>query len=323
MKPFFLSSTIAAALLGGGCTDPRCEVVGRRERGDPGFQTTSLLGRRLYARSEGDDLNKHEAQLAGAEARLDESPGDPEGMVWVGRRLGYLWRMREAIEVFSQGIEVHPEYAPLYRHRGHRHISLREFETAITDLEKAVLLMEGGPDAIEQDGMPNERNIPLTTTGFNVWYHLALARYLTGDFEGALDGYRKTMEYTRGVDDNVVAVSDWMYMTLRRMGRDDEAAAVLERIAPVMEIIENDAYHRRLLMYRGEIEPGELLNLEDATELDIATLGYGLGNWYLCNGDEARASEVFERVVSGPYWPAFGFIAAEADLAGLRAGSDR
>ena len=30
-----------------------------------------------------------------------------------------------------------------------------------------------------------------------------------------------------------------------------------------------------------------------------------------------------ERVVSGPYWPAFGFIAAEADLAGLRAGSER
>jgi tetratricopeptide (TPR) repeat protein len=230
--------------------------------------------------------------------------------------------MREALEVFSQGIEVHPEYAPLYRHRGHRYISLRQFGQAITDLEKAVALMGDVADAIEQDGMPNERNIPLTTTGFNVWYHLALARYLTGDFEGALDGYRKTMECTRGFDDNVVAVSDWMYMTLRRMGRDDEAAAVLERITPEMEIIENDAYHRRLLMYKGEIEPGELLNLEDATELDIATLGYGLGNWYLCNGDEVRATEVFERVVSGPYWPAFGFIAAEVDLARLRAGSE-
>ncbi len=319
MKQFRISWAIVATLLGGGCSDPRCNLVGAGERINPGFQTTSLLGRRLYARSQGDDFSKHEAQLADAEARLAESPDDAERIVWVGRRLGYVWRMQEAIGVFSRGIEAHPEFAPLYRHRGHRYISLRQFGSAITDLEKAAMLIEGGPDTIEQDGMPNERNIPLTTTGFNVWYHLALARYLTGDFEGALDGYRKTMEYTRGFDDNVVAVSDWMYMTLRRMGRDDEATAVLERITPEMEIIENDAYHRRLLMYKGEIEPGELLNLEEATELDIATLGYGLGNWYLCNGDEARASKVFERVLSGPYWPAFGFVAAEVDLAGLRA----
>ena len=85
-----------------------------------------------------------------------------------------------------------------------------------------------------------------------------------------------------------------------------------------MDIIENTAYHRRLLMYKGLIRPKELLDLEDATDLDLATLGYGLANWYLYNGDRQRAIEVFERVTSGPYWPAFGFIAAEVELARLR-----
>jgi hypothetical protein len=68
-------------------------------------------------------------------------------------------------------------------------------------------------------------------------------------------------------------------------------------------------------MYKGHVAPEELLDVETANELDLATLGYGLGNWYLYNGDIKRAEAVFRRVTSGPYWPAFGFIAAEVELA--------
>jgi hypothetical protein len=89
-----------------------------------------------------------------------------------------------------------------------------------------------------------------------------------------------------------------------------------------MGIIENDAYHRRLLMYKGEIAPAELLDLRVAAgandpdvALSIATQGYGVGNWYLVNGDVDAAREVFERILEGTSWAAFGFIAAEADMA--------
>ncbi len=85
-----------------------------------------------------------------------------------------------------------------------------------------------------------------------------------------------------------------------------------------MEILENTSYHRRLLMYKGELEPEALLSSQDATDLDLATQGYGVGNWFLYNGNETRARETFARVVEGRYWPAFGFIAAEADLERLR-----
>jgi hypothetical protein len=107
-------------------------------------------------------------------------------------------------------------------------------------------------------------------------------------------------------------------MTYRRLGDEEAAAAVLEPIAADMEIIENDAYHRRLLMYKGEVEPEELLDLraedDPDTALQIATQGYGVGNWYLVNGDEDAARRVFERIVGGTSWAAFGYIAAEADL---------
>jgi len=35
---------------------------------------------------------------------------------------------------------------------------------------------------------------------------------------------------------------------------------------------------------------------------------------YLVNGDTPTARQIFEKVIAGRAWPAFGFIAAEADL---------
>lgn len=119
-----------------------------------------------------------EADLASAQAELREHPHDPARLVWVGRRLGYLWRIEEAIDVFSVGIAAHPNYTPLYRHRGHRYLTLRKFDLAAADLRRAAELIAGTRDEVEVDGAANEKNIPLTTTAFNIWYHLALAKYL-------------------------------------------------------------------------------------------------------------------------------------------------
>jgi len=274
----------------------------------------SLLHRPLYADPPGDRA-RLQADLAAARRRLAEHPDDPDALLWVGRRLGYLWRMNEAVAVFSEGARRFPGDARFLRHRGHRYITLRRFDLAIADLHAAIVLIQGRPDDIEPDGQPNERNIPLTTTGFNVWYHLALAHYLQGDFDSALAAWRTTRRFTRGHDDNIVAITDWEYMTLRRLNRSAEAASLLESIRPEMTIIENRSYHRRLLMYKGLLKPEELLAPAGAKPLDVATQGYGVGNWYLYNGQTERARAIFEEVVAGPIWPAFGFIAAEAELA--------
>lgn len=301
----FVPILLAHALMWCSCSHSQPEI-------------TSLLGRPLYPIQDVEKLVKLEADLESAREELAQHPDDPAKIVWVGRRLGYLWRMNEAIAVYTEGIANHPSYAPLYRHRGHRYISLRRFEDAESDLAKAARLMEGQPDQVERDGMPNELNIPLTTTAFNVWYHLGLARYLQGDFEGALEAYAETLKFALKHEDNLVATLDWMYMTLRRLGRDDAAASALQPIHPEMNIIENRAYHRRLLMYQGELQPEDLLNAVDADPLDWATQGYGVANWRLCNGQQDKARELLEGLVAGGYWPAFGFIAAEVELARMR-----
>src|SRR5262245_43133785 len=278
-------------------------------------EATSLSGTPLFSTpSTGDTKTRLEADLARAQADYDRDPSNADATIWLGRRLAYLGRFRDAIEIFSRGINRHPNEPRLYRHRGHRYVTVRKFDLAITDLRKAAQLVAGKPDEIEPDGAPNKAGIPRSTLQSNIWYHLGLAQYLGGDFDAALGSYREGMNVSKVNDDMLVATSDWLYMTLRRLHRDAEARQVLEPIREQMDILENTAYHQRLLMYKGIRSPESVLNLDTADDVQIATQGYGVGNWYLVNGDRRKAREIFEKVVAGRAWQAFGYVAAEAEL---------
>jgi tetratricopeptide (TPR) repeat protein len=254
-----------------------------------------------------------EANLEQAQKDLAANGSDADAIIWMGRRLGYLWRYQDAIAMFSKGVTLHPNNPRMYRHRGHRYITVREFDRAIADFDKAVSLIKGTPDEIEPDGQPNPAGKPRSTLQFNIWYHLALAHYLKGEYQKALDAYVECMKVS-GNDDLLTATSDWMWMTLMRLNRKADAARLLERITAKMEILENASYHRRLLMYKGLETPEVLLDPANADGLTVATQGYGVGNWYYVTGDAARARATFEKVVAGANWSAFGYIAAEADL---------
>jgi dipeptidyl aminopeptidase/acylaminoacyl peptidase len=283
-------------------------------------EATSLSGQPLFATPIAAERRKSlEENLAGASAAFVKNPDDADAIIWVARRLGYLGRYREAIAVLTRGLEKHPEDIRLLRHRGHRYISVRELDKAVADLSRAAALITAKniPDQVEPDGVPNPQNVPTSTSHFNVYYHLGLAHYLKGQFEPALAAYRECLKYSTGSDDRLVATSDWLYMTLRRLGRTEEAARVLQPITADLKVIENHSYWHRLLMYKGEKTAEDLLGPRD-DGVELATYGYGVGNWYLYNGQKEKAVEVFRRVVAGPQWAAFGFIAAEADLVRMR-----
>ena len=286
----------------------------------PPVQAISLLGDTLRSFPLSPEARqRYEAQLAAAQSAYDHAPGNPDSIIWLGRRLAYLGRIREAIAVYTRGIALHPRNPWLYRHRGHRYITVREFDHAIADLERATALVEGTPDVVEPDGQPNPRNQPIGTLHSNIAYHLGLAYYLKGDFARAVPVYRREMAEA-GNDDRRVSTAHWLYMSLRRLGRAEEARAVLAPIGPRMEIIENEAYHRLLLMYQGALSPDSVLTMTPAGELSVtdATAAYGIANWHLYEGRRDRAIALFRRIVAGGQWGAFGAIAAEAELARQR-----
>lgn len=279
-------------------------------------ETLSLLGKPLVPPSISPDRRRTlEADLAAARAAYDKNPEDVDAAIWLGRRTAYLGRFGEAIEIYTRAIEVHPDDPRLYRHRGHRYITLRKFDLAIRDFRTAADLVDGKPDQVEPDGQPNARNIPTSTLNSNIYYHLGLAHYLKGEFADARHAYQKCLEFATNPD-MLVATTNWLYMTLQRLGLKDEAERVLDPITPDMDVIENQAYYRLLLAHKG-LAPQE--SLKRNTGIDAVTIGYALGNKSIAGGQIEEGVKHLKSMMAkhADQWPGFGFIAAEADVARL------
>ncbi|MDH4107914.1 MAG: tetratricopeptide repeat protein [Gammaproteobacteria bacterium] len=275
-----------------------------------GVQAISLLGEELRSAEASPELV---ARLEAARADYEANPDDADSIIWYGRRIAYAGDYRGAVVAFSEGIRKFPRDARMYRHRGHRYISIRAFDRAIADLEYAAALIEGTEDQVEPDGMPNPMNIPVSTLHSNIWYHLGLAYYLKGDLDNALRIYRVALEGTPN-DDMRVATTHWLYMTLRLLGRETDAAAALEPIKAEMNVIESMSYHQLCLLYKGEGDIATAL-VSDVTPAGGDSAMYGVGNWWYYNGEADHAKEMFERMLVESGWASFGRIAAESDLA--------
>ncbi len=312
-------SLLAAAWIVLACSGPGEETQPPPDPGpDSSAPVVSFLGEPLLPVEIGEETRiDFEAKLEAARADAAANPESAEAQIWLGRRLAYLGRYEEAIQVYSEAIERFPDDARLYRHRGHRYITTRRLDAAIRDFETAVELTRGHEDQIEPDGLPNALGIPTSTLQSNIWYHLGLARYLQGDFTAALEAYRAGMTVSTNPD-MLVATSHWLHMTLRRLGREDEAREILTAISADMEVIENHEYHRLLLLYRGDLQIEDLAP-DSADASSSAALAYGIGNWHFYNDRPEEARDVFLEILESEQWAAFGYLAAEAEVARLEA----
>ncbi len=286
-----------------------------------GVEARSFLGEDLLPPNQSEQVRAvYEARYQEAEEALQDNPEDLEALIWMGRRTAYLGWYRDAIALYTHAMSLYPDDARLYRHRGHRYVTVRELDNAIADFRRAAALTDGQPDEVEPDGIPNEANTPTSTLQFNIWYHLGLAHYLAGDFEAAAEAYAHCADVSVHPDSKV-ATAYWRTLTLLRLGREAEAAEVMAAITPDMDVIESGGYLDLVLMFKGERSPEDLIGPagSDAT-LAGTTATYGVGMYYKLNGNEAEAERLFRQNLTGrDQWGAFGFIASEAELAGLGA----
>jgi len=304
---------IALAVIAG------CLATEAAQANSPQKDTASQFLNRPAPPVSPEAAKRMEQQLADARAAYQANPNDPDAIILLGRRLAYPGRFKEAIDVFSEGIRKFPNDARFHRHRGHRYITLRRIDLAIKDFKRAASLVKGKPDELEPDGQPNARNIPTSTLQFNIWYHLGLAYYLKGDYQKALASYRECLKVSKNPD-ALVATTHWQYMTLRRLNRTSEANRLLNGVSTGLEIIENEGYYQLVLMYKGLAGPKSLLELvsKQPAGPGAHSVLYGIGSWYLDNGQRNVAIAIFRKILSTDQWTSFGFIAAEADLERLQ-----
>ena len=232
--------------------------------------------------------------VARAERALAADPRNVQRFIALGTAQSGARQMQEAVQTFTRALAIAPNDPMLYRWRGHRNLSVRNLDGAMADLT---------------------RGYGLDSLNYGILYHLGVLRFVGGDFNAAADAFRRAQP--RAPDAAELAGStDWLWMSLQRAGRASEAIGMLARRPD--SLATTAAYAKRLRLYRGELTPDALFAPSDTGDVDVATLSFGLGNWYLVKGDTARARTQFERSIRSRGWPAFGFIASEAELARLR-----
>jgi len=228
--------------------------------------------------------------IARAESALAADPRNINRIIALGVAQSGVRQYQEAIVTFTRGLEIAPNNALLYRWRGHRYLSTRQLDKAMDDLT---------------------RGARLDSTIYGIWYHLGIVRFARRDFAGAVNAFTRALPIAPDSAERSGA-TDWLWMSLSRAGRGAEAQALLDRHPDTPP--GGNAYVQRLRLYRGEVSPDSVFTPADTSDIQIATLSYGIGNWYLVRGDTARARAWFERSVASGGWPAFGFIMSEVEL---------
>jgi len=255
-----------------------------------------------------------EEKRAAAKAAYELAPNSPDALIWYGRRTAYLGHYTEAIELYTHGLTQHPSDARLYRHRGHRYLSIRCVDKAMADFKQAYVLTRGKPDEVEPDGAPNAKGIPTSTLQSNIRYHLGLCLYLKGEYKKAARYYEEDLRKAANPD-MYVATANWLYLCYRRLGADQKAEKLLESIKPDLPLIENFDYLRILLLHKGEIEASKLKEeIAQPNSLSNSTVALGLANYYLLNGQKQEAERLFRVITAGNQWASFAFITAEVEL---------
>jgi len=228
--------------------------------------------------------------VARAESALAKDPGNLALIARLGAAQVAIRQYREAIATYSKGLELAPKDTAFYRERGHRYLSIREFDKAYADLTKG---------------------LSLDSTDYGCLYHLGIIQFLRGEFDLAVRSFTRALPLAPDSNERTGS-TDWLWMSLARAGRNAEAQALLNRHPDAAHA--TIVYTRRLRVYRGQVAPDSAFTPADTDDVSVATLSYGLGDWYLVHGNRKKALEWFGRAIESGGWPAFGFIVAEVEL---------
>ena len=274
-----------------GLTSQLLSQTGAEGRGT--LEVTSGLGRKLYALP--DDQG-----VVDARKNLAADPRNVDRVLQLSKALAARRQYREAVATSTQGLAFAPKNADLYLERGHRELGLREFKPALKDLEQATYLAPENLDA---------------------HYHLGLAHYFQGEFDKAAASFDKARALAK-TNDSLIDCSNWLYVSLQRAGKQEQAAQALARITPDVRNTEPHLYFylRLLHFYQGQLTAEAVLPPPPAGpddlegELSFNTVSYGVGNWRVYHHNRSDAIGLFRNVVKGEAWNSWGFIGSELEL---------
>lgn len=230
------------------------------------------------------------------------APEREDSFIWLGRRLGYLVRYRDAIDVFTEGLERFPNSYKLLRFRGRHLARNRDFDRAIADYRRAAALVENSQDSYEPDGVINARHQYLGSYRANIHYYLGQTSWAIGEYGDVLRGMeRSSIEPLVQHSDRLVATTYWRYLAHRKLGQDDAARQLVSAFPENLDLLENHTYYEGVLFFKGEITEQELLPRTDS----IGKFAIAMEHHFKGEDDVAAIMwrEIIEDSAQG-FWPA-------------------
>lgn len=316
MSKTTLITSVCLLLFAGACSktaDESATAEGDAAAGVPDdrpVEGRSFAGDPLYRNPIAPDrLAELSAQAVLLEAK--DSLTEDE-YIELGRSYIAANRFRDTIELYTRGLQEHPESFRLLRHRGHRYINVRELDNAIADLNRAVeLIGDAHTDVLEY----NSNGEPSATYEHWVYYHIGLYHYLNENWAEAAAAFQKCVD-TATANPVLVGATDWLYNAYQKGGMPEAAQAAIDAIPADLETNREHPYFKRVMVYKGEWEPGRFVNLdkpgEDWSGGDI-TVGYGIANWYRFNGDSDMAEEIHRKILRSPSWNAWAWVVTDKE----------
>jgi tetratricopeptide (TPR) repeat protein len=296
---------VLLALLALGCskkTEPATETA-------PAPEAISFSGKPLFTKpATPAALAKSDSAIQVIKSKSELTEDD---YVEIGKQLVGTSRYKLAVDSYTEGLGKFPNSYKLLRNRGHRYITLRQLDNSIADLTRAEELIRDQPDAMEfgLDGKPT------ATLKHQIWYHIGVYNYLIGDYSKAAAAFEQSVA---AADDlkNKVGASDWLYNCYQRQGDKIKADAAIKFITPDADTDRQSPYFRRIMLYKGVIQPDSLVMVAmapDSMSVGDVTKIYGLANWYSYNGDKETANTLYKTILQSNAWPGFAYAGAEKD----------
>lgn len=221
-------------------------------------------------------------------------------------------RFLDAIDLYTRGLEAHPESFKLRRHRGHRYINVRELDKAIVDLEEAVALIGDEHTGVLEYNADGE---PSASYEHWTYYHIGLYHYLNGNWADAAAAYQKCVE-TATANPVLVGATDWLYNASQKGGMTDKAEAAIAAIPADLDTNREHPYFKRVMVYKGEWDAFDYVDLDkpgaEWTAGEI-TVGYGIANWFRFNGDDETAETIHRKILETPYWNAWAYVVTDKE----------
>lgn len=291
------------------------------------LQGKSLFGEELYTAGPNPvnvaPTDKLLRAVAEAKAAY-ESNLTIDSATWYGRLLGYQGLMREAIQVYTQGLKKYPDSAKLLRHRAHRYFNLREFDKSIEDGLRSAALYKNRPLEREKLG-PEYFPSTADVVQFYLYYHLGQAYLAKQNYSEAAKWFDQARQVAVGVEEasSVTAATYWQYLSLARGHQFDDAKALLDgytmNLADLKDNIESNNYYDGLQLFRNVRDPATFFDDKDTgkafstADAIIGSTSYSLASYHIIRGRVPEAKEHLRRAIKIPTWSFFARVQAEAE----------